>query len=132
MVDQLAIEKLIQSMNRHVPAKRSSLEQLLEQEEPNYRGKDGTEYSLKRNELEKIASLLDERERRKLRLPIYISTDTTYPGGAWKIRGRIEVKVVSNLIKREPEKDDEMRLFFPHVNDLRKILPTATTVLYMP
>jgi uncharacterized protein (UPF0216 family) len=132
MVDQLAIEKLIQSMNRHIPAKRSSLEQLLELEEPNYRGKDGTEYSLEREELEKIASLLDERERRKLRLPIYISTDTTYPGGAWKIRGRIEVKVVSNLIKREPEKDDEMRLFFPHVNDLRKILPTATTVLYMP
>lgn len=132
MVDQLSIEKLIQSMNRHVPAKRSSLEQLLEQEEPTYSGKDGTEYSLKKEELDKIASLLEERERRKLKLPIYISTDTAYPGGAWKIRGRIEVKVVSNLIKREPENDDEMRLFFPHVSDLRKILPTATTVLYMP
>ena len=132
MVDQLSIEKLIQSMNRHVPAQRTSLEQLLEQEEPGYKGKDGNEYSLKKEELEKIASLLEERERRKLRLPIYISTDTTYPGGAWKIRGRIEVKVVSNLLQREPEKDDEMRLFFPHVNDLRKILPSATTVLYMP
>ena len=132
MVDQLSIEKLIQSMNRHVPSQRTSLEQLLEQEEPSYRGKDGTEYRLKREELERISSLLEEREKRKLRLPIYISTDTTYPGGAWKIRGKIEVKVVSKLLQREPEKDDEMRLFFPHVNDLRKVLPTATTVLYMP
>lgn len=132
MVDDLSIEKLIQSMNRHVPTKRMSLEQLMEQREPSFLGKDGIEYRLKTEELVKLASILDERERKKLRLPIYISTDTSYPGGAWKINGRIEVKVVSTLLEREPEKEDEMRLFFPHVSELRNMLPTATTVLYMP
>lgn len=132
MVDDLSIEKLIQAMNRHVPAKRMSLEQLMEQEEPSFQGKDGIEYRLKTEELLKLASILDERERKKLRLPIYISTDTSYPGGAWKITGRIEVKVVSTLLERDPEKEDEMRLFFPHVSELRNILPTATTVLYLP
>ena len=132
MVDQLSIEKLIQSMNRHVPAKRASLQQFLEMEEPAYTGKDGNEYALRREVLETIASVLEEWELHRLRLPIYISTDTTYPGGAWKIRGRMDVKVISQLLEREPEKDDEMRLFFPHVSELRKLLPTSTTVLYMP
>ena len=104
----------------------------MEQEEPSFQGNDGIEYRLKTEELLKLASILDERERKKLRLPIYISTDTSYPGGAWKITGRIEVKVVSTLLERDPEKEDEMRLFFPHVSELRNILPTATTVLYLP
>jgi len=132
MADELNVEKLLQIMNRHVPAKRSSLSKLLEEDEPGYTGKDGTVYRMKREELERIAELVYEWELGKLRLPIYITTDTSYPGGAWKVRGRMEVKVISQLIGREPEKEDEMRLFFPHVNDVRSLLPTTTSILFMP
>jgi len=132
MVDEFGVEKLMQAMNRHVPVRRAPLTQLMDEEEPGYMGKDGTFYNLKRDELERIAAILDERERGKLRLPIYITTDTSYPGGAWKVSGRVEVRVISQLLSREPEKDDEMRLFHPHVSDLRNILPTTTTVLYIP
>jgi hypothetical protein len=132
IVDELNVERLLQIMNKHVPSKRVSLENLLDQEEPFYKGKDGTTYHIRKEELERIAVILDERERTKLRLPIYITTDTSYPGGAWKVRGRFEVKVISNLVCREPEMEDEMRLFFPHVSDLRNMLPTTTTVLFMP
>ncbi len=132
MANELNVEKLLQVMNRHIPAKRFSLAKLMEEDDPGYIGKDGTVYHMKRGELERVAVLLDEREMGKLRLPIYITTDTSYPGGAWKVRGKMEVKVVSQLIGREPEKEDEMRLFFPHVNDLRSLLPTTTSILFMP
>jgi uncharacterized protein (UPF0216 family) len=46
--------------------------------------------------------------------------------------GRTEVKVVSKLIEREPEKEDEMLIFYPQLHHLRKTLPTTTNVMYMP
>ncbi len=132
MHDKVNLEKLLQTLNKHVPSKRSFLSDMLNEKNPGYVGKDGNHYHFKREELETIANLLDERERGKLRLPIYIASDTSYSGGAWKVRGNLEVKVISHLIDREPEFEDEMRLFFPHLSDLRVILPTTTTVLFLP
>jgi uncharacterized protein (UPF0216 family) len=60
-------------------------------------------------------------------------TDTAYEsGGAWKVMGRVEVKVVSQIVGREPEFPDQMRLFHPHMVKLRSVLPTATTTMFSP
>ncbi|MFP4545757.1 MAG: DUF61 family protein [Methanomassiliicoccales archaeon] len=132
MRDDLTLQNLLRSMNRHLPAKRPSLEELLEEEEPVYRGKDGVEYRVGREELEMLASHLDWRYRRKLKIPIFISTDTSYPGGAWKVMGKAETAAISSIIGREPEFEDQLRLFFPHLSSLRDLLPTTTMVMYMP
>lgn len=132
MLSNGAFEKFIASMNRHLPAFRKRLVDLLDEKEPSYTGKDGNTYTISKNEIEYIESLLDDAGKESLRLPILIMTDTSYPGGAWKVSGRLEVKVVSKIINREPESEEEIRIFYPHLMELRKRLPTATTCLYVP
>lgn len=132
MFGDRTLEKLIASMNRHLPSSRRRLSDLLSEEEPAYTGRDGITYHLSREELELVASCLEAWERSGLKIPILIMTDTSYGEGAWRISGRLEVKVVSRLIGKEPDSEEEMRLFYPHLHELRRLLPSTTTVLYLP
>jgi len=127
-----ALEKMITHMNRHIPSTRKRLSELSKEKDPTYIGKNGTTYNVSHKELELLSSHLDEFEQTGLRIPIIIMTDTSYPGGAWKVMGKLEVKVVSRLIGREPESSDMVRLFYPHLHELLRMLPTTTTILYMP
>ncbi len=133
MFEDSSFRKLMEIMNRHVPPKRRSLAVLLSESDPSYTGRDGNEYRFKKKELEYLASLLDPYEQQKLKLPIIVMTDTSYgEGGAWKVMGRTETKVISLVVERKPEKEDEMRLFHPHMTILRNKLPTTTTCMFMP
>ncbi len=133
MQEEGQIRKMLEMMNRHIPSKRSSLAELLRQREAGYKGKDGIDYRIKKTELDLLAGMLDDVERNKLKLPIIIMTETSSDsGGSWKVMGRVEVKVVSALVGREPEFPDLMRLFNPHVAKLRSVLPTATTTMFSP
>lgn len=123
--------RLLASMNRHVPARRPSLGQLLEMEEPHYQDKDGNRYDIRKEEIELIASLLDPWDSDRIKLPIVVMTDTS-EGGAWKVLGKLEVAVVSKIVGRKPEFEDRMRLFHPHMVLLMSRLPTATTTMFSP
>jgi uncharacterized protein (UPF0216 family) len=132
MFDERVLEKLFKSMNEHVPAQRPNLADLLETEEPCYTGKDGRRYHLDKVELKLISENVDKWDWSRLKLPILLMTDTSQEQGGWKVMGKIEVRLISRLIHREPEREDEMRVFYPQLHDIRKILPTATNSMYMP
>ena len=127
------LRKMFEIMNRHVPSKRTSLAELRQQAEALYQGKDGVSYRIKKRELDYLAGMLTPEEQERLKLPIVVMTDTSYEaGGAWKVMGKLEVKVVSKIVGREPEFPNEMRLFHPHMVALRSALPTATTTMFAP
>ncbi|HUT27122.1 MAG TPA: DUF61 family protein [Methanomassiliicoccales archaeon] len=128
--NERAMQRMFINMNQHVPTKRRSLAVLLEEKDPIYQGKDGHTYHIKRTELELLARFLDEDDLSRLKLPIFLMTDPTYGDGYWKIIGKIEVKVLSKFIDREPEKEDEMRIFYPHLKEIRDKFPTATNTIF--
>ena len=128
--NERALQRLFTNMNQHVPVKRRSLKQLLLEDEPSYVGKDGRTYRLDRKELVLLAELLDEDEGSRLKLPILIMTDTSYGDGYWRVIGTLEVKALSRIIGRTPEKDDEMRVFYPYLKKIRDKLPTATNTVF--
>ncbi len=128
--NEKAMQRLFSNMNQHVPVRRRSLQQLLLDADPSYVGKDGRSYKLDRKELLFLSELVDESERSRLKLPILIMTDTSYGDGYWKVIGTLEVKVLSQLINRTPEKDDEMRVFYPYLKEIRDKLPTTTNTVF--
>lgn len=130
LLNERTMQGLFTSMNQHIPVKRRSLEQLLNDPEPSYQARDGRVYRLDRSELLLLSELLGPEERSSLRLPILIMTDTSYGDGYWKVMGRAEVKALSALIGREPEKEDEMRVFYPYLKEIRDRLPTTTTTVF--
>jgi uncharacterized protein (UPF0216 family) len=132
MFDERVLEKLFKSMNEHLPAQRPNLADLLEMVEPCYTGKDGRRYHLGKAELNLISENVDKWDWPRLKLPIFLMTDTSHEQGCWKVMGKVEVRLISRLIHREPEREDEMRVFYPQLHDIRKILPTTTNSMYMP
>ena len=79
--NERAMQRLFSNMNQHVPVKRRSLKQLLEDPDPSYEGKDGRRYRLDRGELELLSGFLEDDEASRLKLPILIMTDTSYGDG---------------------------------------------------
>jgi uncharacterized protein (UPF0216 family) len=132
MFSERAVQSMLSSMNSHVPAKRATLAEMMEMKEPSYVGKDGTHYTIARAELDVIGSLIDPWEIDRVKVPLLLVTDTSYEQGQWKVIGKIETKIVSKLIGREPEKADEILVFYPHLRELREKLPTALVIMYMP
>lgn len=130
MFNERAMQRLFTNMNQHVPVKRRTLSQLLQDSDPSYVGKDGRTYRIDHRELKLLSNLVDEEDRKRLKLPILIMTDTSYGDGYWKVIGTLEVKVLSQLINRTPEKDDEMRVFYPYLKEIRDKLPTATNTVF--
>ncbi|MGD0817541.1 MAG: DUF61 family protein [Methanomassiliicoccales archaeon] len=132
MLDERVMERLIRNMNEHIPAKRKSLATMLDEDDPFYEGKDGKHYNVSKDELKKIAACADPWDLDRIKIPILLMTDTNYGDGYWKVIGKTETRLVSRLIDREPEKEDEIILFYPQLNELRRLLPTATNAMYMP
>ena len=128
--NERAMQRLFTNMNQHVPVKRRSLRQLLEDPDPSYEGKDGRRYRLDRPELSFLSAFLVEDEPSRLKLPILTMTDTPVGDGYWKIVGKLEVTVISRIIGREPEKEDEMRVFYPYLKEIRDKLPTASNTVF--
>lgn len=132
MFDESSLQRFIVIMNRHLPTQRRSLNELLQEKDPYYEGKDGHRYKLDRAELEYLDSLLDVFDKGRLRLPILIMTETESETGAWKVTGKLEAKVIAKVLERELDTEDTVRFYHPHLHELRKKLPTTTTIMYMP
>lgn len=130
LFNERAMQRLFTNMNQHVPVKRRSLQQLLLDQDPSYIGKDGRTYRVDRQELKALSNLIDPEDHGRLKLPILIMTDTSYGDGYWKVIGTLEVKVLSRLIGRQPEREDEMRIFYPYLKEIRDKLPTATNTVF--
>jgi uncharacterized protein len=132
MWDERVMEGLIRNMNEHIPPKRRTLANMLSEDDPSYEGKDGRRYMVSRDELRILASNADPWDLDRIKIPLLLMTDTSYGPGYWKIIGKAETTLVSRLIEREPEKVDEILIFYPQLNELRRRFPTTTNAMYMP
>ena len=122
---------MIAQMNKHIPTSRRTLLECLESGDLTYIGKDGAEYRMEKEEIDVLSDVCTEIEKMRLRLPIFVSTDTVTEN-AWKVDGTTETSVLSKLLKRKPFRDDMMRFYHPDLRELRKMLPNAVIVLYLP
>jgi uncharacterized protein (UPF0216 family) len=127
--------KFIQTLNRHLPAKRRTLKELLSEDRPNIKNLDGSTHFFDKKELEKIASMIPEWESDKLRLPLYLEMCSSMERGTIKISGRTECKVVTRVLYEDEETKkkkgmDSMVIYYPHLRKIRKELPTTTQFMF--
>lgn len=131
--DESVLRRLIQQMNSKAPSRRLSLRELLEMPEPCYQGRDGERYSIGKDELKLISTLVTELGLPEIRLPIVLMADASYEQSVWRVEGRAECAIVSRMLGREcAEPKEKLFLYAPHVAALRRRLPTATTCAFVP
>lgn len=124
------LSKQVQALNRHLAKSRANLGSLLKEEEPKIEQRDGSEHAFKREELERLASLLPQYLHKRLRLPIYIELSSgKYGSGTGKISGELECRVARAVLCKEGT-DDEFFIYMPEIRMLRKELPTTTDYMF--
>ncbi len=126
--------KFLQTLNKHLPAKRKTLKELLSEDRPIVRNRDGTTHCFDKKELENLASMIPEFEHAALRLPLYLEMSLSMERGAIKISGRLECRIIKKILYEEPGKQakeaDSIVIYYPHLMKIRKELPTATQFMF--
>jgi len=126
------IHKEISRLNLHLPKSRKKLGQLLEEEEPKIQLRDGQFHHFKREELEYLLSLIEKKEKDLLYLPIILEITTTWHG-YFKVRGRVDVKVIEKVLGSYDMLEEKTEVILPRylLPKIRKKLPTTTTYAFI-
>ncbi len=129
-LEEILKEELFRLANKHLPYKRKSLKEVLKEKHPHVITKDGSIHMFKRSELEFLKTLISEDKWDKLKLPILIELNPDYGEGAAIIRGKVEVEVISKILKTKPQKENEIVIYRPQISILRKHLRTTTQIAF--
>jgi len=119
------IKGIIKDMNPRF--KRKTLKELLSEEKPHIII-NGKRHRIKRRELEFLKEISSE----DLKIPIVLEVDSSL-GGAIKVSGKEEVKVISKILDREIDifsERDVMYIYKPELKIVRKELPTTTQLIF--
>jgi uncharacterized protein (UPF0216 family) len=126
--EERLLKKQILILNRHIPRRRKSLQDLLQEEKPHIIGSDGVRHRFKKIELELISEIIPKDDWSRLKLPLYIEIDSETSGA--RIAGRIENKVVCKILGKEGC-SDELFIYRPDIKKLRKELPTTSQYIFL-
>jgi len=123
----------IAGINLHLPAIRPALSELLRSDEPRVRLRNGSYHHFRRSELEYLASLLEEDEADRLKVPIVLEISTLHRG-YFRVRGRVEVKVIEKVLGTYDPLDERDEGLYPRylLPRIRRALPTTTTYAFVP
>ena len=134
--DEKLFVKAMKALNKHLPAERKTLVELLNEAKPAILGRDQSIHRIKRDELEEIARLIPKEEHKNLKLPIYIELTPDYGRGIARIHGKQDCELVKRILEDVKErnrekgedsiKGDELFIYREDVRTLRRKLPTTT------
>ena len=129
--DRKVIIKTIQTMNQHLPSKRKTLTELLEEEKPGIRGKDNTFYIMDRKELELISQNVPRYYWNRIRLPLLIEMSPDLGSGSARVQGEVESELVSKLLGLKNRTGKFIVIYLPDVRELRHKLPTTSQYAFV-
>lgn len=126
------IEHMFSEMNCNMPISRRTLQDYLENGNYTYQTKGGVVGTFDSAEAVFLSSVCTEVEKTRLRLPIFVSTDSSSEDGSWKVEGKIEALVVARILRKRMYCEDFIRLCYSDLVELRKTLPEVVVVLFLP
>ena len=109
----LTIESMMSELNTNLAAGKRSLDEMRASGDYSFNVRGGGKVEIPKEQVDILWDVCDDSERLRLRLPIYVSTDTSSDSGAWKVEGRTEAAVVARLLGKRMHRDDLVQLHYP-------------------
>ncbi|MDO5853518.1 MAG: DUF61 family protein [Thermoplasmata archaeon] len=125
------VESMLRDMNSNLAAEKPLLSELRDGRS-GYRMRDGSEIEVPREQVETLWAACDDSERLRLRVPIYVSTDTSGEFSAWKVEGKAEAAAVARLLGKKIHREGYLRLYNPDLKDLKRAIPDLYLVVFVP
>ena len=126
------MRNIMKDLNSNLAVSKRTLEQMLDSGDRTYKVRDGSTVEIPEEQLMLLWDACDDSQRIALRLPIYVSTDTSGETSAWKVEGRVEAPVVAKILGKRLHKDDYLRLYHPDLRDLRSKIGDAIMMVFTP
>lgn len=126
----------VNKMNDHLPSNTVPLSELLEQEEPVIKARDGTKLWIDRAELEKVANMVPKALQGKLHFPLVLIRRIDLGEGIFTISGgKLEALFVARTlgISDEPltnyeTAEAQSHIYRPQVQEMRRKLRSLTVI----
>lgn len=125
------VESMLRDMNSSLAAEKVLLSDMMDGR-LSYRMRDGSVIEVSREAVQTLWDACEDSERLRLRLPIYVSTDTSGEVSAWKVEGRAEAAVVGRLLGKSVRREGYVRLYHPDLRDLKRLIPDCYLVVFTP
>ena len=122
----------MKALNAHLPRKRKRLNELLREDHPHVNCGDGSTHTFNKKELEFLAQIVEDDEKELLELPIIIEVGSSGEG-CMTVRSQtgIEARLFSQILGMPIScRFDEIVIFKPQVQVLRRVLKTATQYVF--
>ncbi len=126
-----ALKEELKIINKHLPYKRTTLKELMKMDIPYVVLRDGTTHLIEKRELELLYRYTSDELASKLKIPIIIEVNPGFGEGAAIVRDQIAAKVLSLILNKE-YKEGPLIIYMPHLSELRRMLRTTTTVIFIP
>ena len=131
-MDGTGIEGMMAELNRSLAVSRKTLNEMHESGDYTFRTRDGHTVDIPQNQIEKIWENCTDKERIRMRLPIFVTTDTSSENGAWKVEGVVEAPFIARLLGKPLFREDLVRIYHPDLKKLRSEIPDAVMIVFTP
>ena len=123
----------IQFIAGNLAIQQQKMAELIKEENPGIRAKDGSIYFFKRKELKLLTSFLNDDEQNQILLPILIEVVTGENYTAVITHGEIEEKIVEHILGMPMRNGNgRIKLEKPQLAVIRQNLRTATQYVFSP
>ena len=125
------VTSILKDLNSNLAAAKRPITEMMDGDRT-YTMRDGSVIEVPEEQVRRVWDACDDQQRIALRLPIYVSTDTSGETGAWKVEGRVEAAVVAALLGKRIHREGYLRLYFPDLNEMKKLIPDCYIVVFTP
>ncbi len=124
------VEGMMAELNRSLAVGRKTLAEMIDGGDHTYRTRDGSVAEIPEDQLMLIWDACDDSERIRLRLPLFVYTDSSAESGAWKVEGRTEATFVARFLGKAQFREDMVRIYHPDLKELRSKIPDAIMIVF--
>ncbi|WP_290595774.1 MULTISPECIES: DUF61 family protein [unclassified Archaeoglobus] len=129
-MNEKMLAKMIEAVNKHMPAKTRNLAEMLKEKDPMIRAKDGNEYYVEKKELEFIAKHVDELDWAKFRIPIILEMNDIGGERVIYVRDKLHAEFIKKAFGYDRILNGVFTLYMYELPEIRRKLRTASQIIF--
>lgn len=129
-MDEKTLARMIEAVNRHMPAKTKTLADMLKEKDPTIKARDGNEYYIEKSELEFIAKYVDELDWGRFRIPVILEMNDIGGERVVYVRDKLHADFIRKAFGYDRVLNGILTLYMYEIPEIRRRLRTASQIIF--